>query len=55
LPEGEFETLNGLILERLERIPDVGEQLQIDDLTLTVLKADGYSIKQVKITPGKTS
>ncbi len=54
LPEGEFETLSGLILEKLGRIPDVGERLRINGLTLTVRKVDGFSIKKVQVSVPKT-
>ena len=55
LPEGEFETLGGLILEKMEKIPDVGESLEVGNLLLTILKADGYSVKQVKVSLIKTN
>ena len=44
LPEGNYQTLAGFILERLGHIPQEGEQLYYKDLCLEVTE-----MKQVKI------
>ncbi|HZG68731.1 MAG TPA: hemolysin family protein [Herpetosiphonaceae bacterium] len=49
LPEGEYETVAGLLLERLGRLPQEGEQLQIDGVALTVLEMHGPRISRVQI------
>jgi len=49
LPEGDYETLGGMILQVLERIPDPGEKIKLDKLELRILKADGRSIKKVVV------
>ncbi len=49
LPEGEYETVAGLVLERLGRLPQEGEQLQIDGVALTVLEMQGPRISRVQI------
>jgi len=49
LPEGDFETLGGMILQILERIPDPGEHISLKGLELRILKADGRSIKKVLV------
>lgn len=49
LPEGEYETVAGLILDRLGRIPQPGEQLPLDGTVLTVLDVQGPRIARVKI------
>jgi CBS domain containing-hemolysin-like protein len=48
-PEGDFETLGGLMLYLLGKIPDPGEKITVGNLELTVLKADGRSIKKIKL------
>jgi CBS domain containing-hemolysin-like protein len=48
-PEGDFETLGGLVLHLMKKIPDPGEKTSIGNLELTVLKADGRSIKKIKL------
>jgi putative hemolysin len=49
LPEGGYETVAGLLLERLGRVPQEGEQVQIDIVGLTVLEMQGPRIARVKI------
>lgn len=50
LPKGDYETLGGFILERLGRIPAVGESFRYQDILFEVLKADERSISEVLIT-----
>lgn len=51
LPLGdEYETVAGLILFHLQRIPGEGEQLQIADLQLTVTRMKGPKIEQIRIS-----
>jgi putative hemolysin len=49
LPEGEYETVAGLILDKLGRIPQRGEQLQLDGVVLTVLELQGPRIARIQI------
>lgn len=49
LPEGDYETLAGLILDRLERIPHQGQVLNIDSYRIQVLQATEKKIIKVKI------
>ena len=36
LPEGEYETVAGLVIEQMEKIPQSGDQVQIGNYRLTV-------------------
>lgn len=54
LKKGRYETLGGLILDSIKRIPLSGEIFQIEGLEITVEKADERSIKKVKIKKIKT-
>lgn len=49
LEKGRYETLSGLILNTIRRIPNQGERFQIDGMDITIEKADERSIKKVKI------
>lgn len=49
LPENDFETISGLVLERLGRIPLPGESIRFEGATLTILKADQKSISLVRV------
>jgi CBS domain containing-hemolysin-like protein len=54
LPTGDYETLAGLILDRLETIPLAGEQLIVDNIRLTVKETSRRKIQSViviKIIP----
>ncbi|MBI5305952.1 MAG: HlyC/CorC family transporter [Chloroflexi bacterium] len=43
-------TLGGLIYQRLEKMPKVGDQVRVDDVTIAVLNVLGRRIKKVRVT-----
>jgi CBS domain containing-hemolysin-like protein len=49
LPEGEYETLSGLFLERLGRIPREGERLEFSQAVLEVAARDDRRIKSLRV------
>jgi putative hemolysin len=51
LPKRDYETVAGLVLATLHRIPRRGEEFQVDGYTITVLEADPRHVTAVKITP----
>jgi CBS domain containing-hemolysin-like protein len=48
-PEGNYETLAGLVFHEFGKMPLIGETFQIDNMEITVELADEKSIKKVKI------
>lgn len=50
LQKDEAETLGGVIYSRIGRVPLNGENVQIDDLTLTVEQVSGRRIRKVRAT-----
>ncbi|HEV8458524.1 MAG TPA: hemolysin family protein [Methylomirabilota bacterium] len=52
LPKGDFETVAGLVLATVHRIPLVGEVFQVGRYAFTVLEADSRRVLTVRITPG---
>jgi putative hemolysin len=53
LPEGDYETLAGLILARLGRIPAPGERVVVNDIALAVTAVSRRRIQRVGLTlPG---
>jgi len=50
LPKGDFETVAGLVLATLHRIPLVGEVFRVSRYTITVLEADKRRVLTVRIT-----
>ncbi len=56
LPKADFETVAGLVLATLHRLPLVGEVLRVGRYVLTILEADSRRVLTVRITPdAKTS
>ncbi|SFB57769.1 Hemolysin, contains CBS domains [Amycolatopsis marina] len=47
MPEGDFETIAGLVLERLGRIPDEGDELDIDGWQVSVTTMDRLRIAEL--------
>jgi magnesium and cobalt exporter, CNNM family len=51
LPKHDYETVAGLVLSTLGRIPRRGEQFQVPGYAITVLEADERRVTAVKIAP----
>jgi CBS domain containing-hemolysin-like protein len=51
LPEGKFESVGGLLIHLLGRVPQVNDKVVIDHLELTVVEADERRAKQVLVKP----
>ena len=49
LERGRYETISGLILNAIRRIPHSGENIQIEGMDMIIESADERSIKKVKI------
>ena len=49
LPEGDYQTVAGFILDRLGRIPEEGDMVEYRDLRLTVKVMDGVRIDKVEL------
>ena len=48
-PEGRYETLSGLILNVIKKIPVTGEMIQIDNFEMIIDSADERSIRKVRV------
>lgn len=48
--DGQYETLAGLVLDRLGRLPRQGEKVQIEDHEIEVVKMANHRIERVRIT-----
>jgi CBS domain containing-hemolysin-like protein len=51
LPKQDYETVAGLVLATLGRIPRAGEQVPVPGYTITVMEADARRVGTVKIAP----
>lgn len=54
LPTEGPKTVNGLILEQLETIPDAGASLVVEGFDMKILQASGNAIKAVRVYPAAT-
>ncbi|MGA7147003.1 MAG: hemolysin family protein [Microbacterium sp.] len=52
IPEGDvYDTVGGFIMSVLERIPVVGDSLELEDGTIEVQRMDGRRVDRVRFTP----
>ena len=49
IPEGDYETIAGYILERTGTIPETDTELDIGDSVITIISADTRAIKKIRI------
>ena len=55
VPEGEYTTVAGAVLDRLGHIPDeAGERVELGDWAAQVLSVEGHAITAVRLTPRRT-
>jgi CBS domain containing-hemolysin-like protein len=50
LPEGDYETIGGLVMDRLGRIPRRGDVVETDGWRIQVVRMDGRRVGEVEIT-----
>jgi CBS domain containing-hemolysin-like protein len=50
MPEGDYETVAGLVLQRLDRIPDIGDEVELDGWRLTVMRMERRRIADLRLT-----
>ncbi len=56
VPQGEYETIAGFVLERLGRIPDSGDVVRHHGWVVTVLRLDGHRIARLRLSrPGEAA
>ena len=49
IPEGDYETIAGFILENFQKIPEIGEKTSYGNLRITINEVDGSRISKVRI------
>jgi magnesium and cobalt exporter, CNNM family len=49
LPQGEYETLGGLVLDRLGRVPKPGDSLQVGRVRLEVIRASARAVHELRV------
>jgi len=51
LEDGSYETVAGYVIDRLGRIPDVGDSINVDDSVIEVKSLDGHRIAEIEVQP----
>jgi CBS domain containing-hemolysin-like protein len=49
LPPGDYDTVGGLVMARLGRVPDVGDAVEVEGSTLMVEEMDGRAVARVRL------
>ena len=52
LQDGPYETVAGYVIDRLGRMPVVGDEVAVDDVTLVVAELDGRRIARIDVAVG---
>lgn len=55
LEEHEYDTLGGLVYERLGKVPSQGDEVKVNGYLISVLSTQGHRIKKVRVTLGAES
>jgi CBS domain containing-hemolysin-like protein len=50
LPEGEFDSIGGFVLDRMGRLPQAGEVLEDSGLRIRVEEVNAHRIQKLRIT-----
>lgn len=49
MPDGDYETVAGLVLARLGRIPEAGDEIRVDDWRITVVQMDRHRVAELRV------
>jgi CBS domain containing-hemolysin-like protein len=49
MPDGDYETLAGLVMAKLGRIPQVGDEIRIDGWRITVMRMDKLRVAELRV------
>ena len=52
IPEGDYDTVAGFVVDLLQHIPEAGERLRYNDLRMQVLEMDGRKISRITVRRG---
>jgi CBS domain containing-hemolysin-like protein len=51
LPDGDYETVSGLVMERLGRVPSEGDTVELPGVRVQVVDMDGHAVDRVRLVP----
>jgi len=50
LPQGEYETVGGVVLERLGHVPKFGESVRADCVRIEVTRASARAVQELRVS-----
>jgi len=53
LPDGPYDTVAGYVISRLGRLPEIGDEIDVAHLTITVQELDGRRIAKLLVAPSQ--
>lgn len=51
LPQGDYETVSGLVMDRLGRVPSAGDTVELPGVRVQVVAMDGHAVDRVRLVP----
>jgi putative hemolysin len=54
LPDDEFDTLGGLVYDRLGKVPAIDDEIHVDSCLIRVMSTEGRRIKKVRLLVGES-
>jgi CBS domain containing-hemolysin-like protein len=52
MPDGEYETVAGMVVTRMGRIPTVDDEVTLDGWRITVLRMDRHRVAELRVAKG---
>jgi CBS domain containing-hemolysin-like protein len=54
VPDDEgYDTIAGYLADRLDRLPEQGDEIAIEGWTMTVVRMDGLRVDRIRLVPGR--
>nr|RZI35199.1 Magnesium and cobalt efflux protein CorC [Cryobacterium sp. SO1] len=53
--DGDYDTIAGFVTDRLDRMPELGDTVPIDEGTLRIERMDGTRVSRIRLTPTVTT
>ncbi|GAB5078406.1 hemolysin family protein [Arthrobacter sp. AD-310] len=51
VPDGEYDTVGGYVSDQLDRLPELGDEVEVDGGTLRVERVSGTHVERLRFTP----
>ncbi|WP_411375061.1 hemolysin family protein [Arthrobacter sp. MPF02] len=54
VPDGEYDTVAGYVTDQLDRLPELGDEVEVDGGTLRVERVSGTHVERLRFTPAES-